>query len=136
MTTRARAGVPGQGGSARSTGQFTTTVRPVRPAPAGGRAVVGGVSAGAEVVGAELACGVTEAAGCGRSEMVRADGPGDGAPDPQAAGATARAVAKTAVSRRDSARGIPVGRFRRRAGSGPPRFAGRPGTQRFTVGSG
>src|SRR4051794_17409775 len=104
MTTRARAGVPGQGGSARSTGQFTTTVRPFRPAPAGGRAVVGGVSAGAEVVGAEVvgaevACGVTEAVGCGRREMVRVDGPGDGAPDPQAAGATARAVAKTAVSR-------------------------------------
>src|SRR4051812_13369136 len=102
MTTRARAGVPGQGGSARSTGQFRTTVRPRRPAPAGGGAVVGSVPAGAEVVGAGAAVAVAEAAGCGCREMVRVDGDGlaDGAPDPQAAGATARTTAKAAVTAR------------------------------------
>ena len=107
-TTRAGAGVLGQGGSARSTGQFRTTVRPLSPVPAGGRAV-GDDGGDGEMVRAG-------GDGDGDREMVRVDGDGemvpvggfaDGAPDPQAAGATAR----TAVSRRSGARGIPIGRF-------------------------
>jgi hypothetical protein len=104
----------GQGGSARSTGQFRTTVRPRRPAPAGGEGVGDGVPAGAEATGAV----VVGDAGC--REMVRVDGFADGVPDPQAAGAMARTAAKTAINGRDGARGIPVGRSERRAGSGPP----------------
>jgi hypothetical protein len=113
-----------------------TTVRPRSPLPAGGGTVVGGVPAGAEMLGAGAAVDVAEAAGSGCREMVRVGGLAVGAPDPQAAGATARTTAKTAINGRDGAHGIPVGRTGRTAGSGPPRFAGRPGLQRFTVGSG
>jgi hypothetical protein len=97
-----------------------TTVRPRRPAPTGGGAVVGGLPVGAVVGGAGAAVDVVAAGGCGCREMVRVGGLAAGAPDPQAAGATARTTAKTAVSRRSGARGIPVGRFGRTAGSGPP----------------